>query len=57
MRKKQLLITAVITTLAFYSLNPNPTIYDERLEMEEEDKHSAILDSNTYKPLYSAQNS
>lgn len=55
MKKQQLLITALITTFAFYSLNPNPTIYDERLEMEEEDKHSAILDSNTYKPLHSAQ--
>ena len=37
MRNKQLLI--VVVTLIFYSLNP--TMYDEKLEMEEDDKHIA----------------
>jgi len=39
MKKKQLLIAVV--TFTFYSLNP--MAYDEKLEMEEDDKHTTTL--------------
>jgi len=42
MKNKQLLIA--IVTFTFYSLNP--MAYDERLEMEEDDKHITTLTKN-----------
>lgn len=39
MRNKQLLM--IVVTFLFYSLNP--TMYNEKLEMEEDDKHIARM--------------